>query len=77
MSRYTVTATGTASSQMVDVALTVTAANTGDDAGNPGGDDDSGGSKGAGCCQSSNDSPIAPAILGLGVIVVIGRRRRR
>jgi MYXO-CTERM domain-containing protein len=77
MSRYTVTATGTASSQMVDVALTVTQPNTGGDAGNPGGDDDAGGGKGGGCCQSSNDSPIAPALLGLGVIVVIGRRRRR
>jgi MYXO-CTERM domain-containing protein len=75
MTHYTVVATGTAASQMVDVALTVTPAGTGPDAG-PGGDD-TGGNKGAGCCQSSNDSPIAPALLGLGVIVVIGRRRRR
>ncbi len=62
---------------MVDVALTVTAADHGSDAGATGDDDDSGGGKSGGCCQSSHDSPIAPAILGLGVILVIGRRRRR
>jgi hypothetical protein len=77
MTHYTVTATGTASSQMLDVALTVTPVDTGGDGGVHGDGGDTGGGNSGGCCQSSNDSPIAPALLGFGVIVVIGRRRRR
>jgi len=77
MTHYTLTAMGTASSQMVDIALSVTPAGTGGDAGTEGDAGDNGGGHGGGCCQSSDDSPLAPAILGLGVIVVIGRRRRR
>jgi hypothetical protein len=73
---YTLSAAGTASSQMIDIPLTVTPT-VQDDAGAGGGDDGggNGGSKSGGCCETGG-SPAAPMILGLGVLVAIRRRRR-
>ena len=69
-SHYTVVATGSLSSTMSDVALTVDPEGMGSGSG-------TGDAKHAGCCSTSDSSPVAPLLLGVGVMAVVLRRRRR
>jgi hypothetical protein len=71
---YTIVAAGTASSQILDVALTVDSAPS-DDAG--AGSGNSNGADDGGCCRTGNgEAPLGTTLVAFAVILVVGRRRR-
>ncbi len=75
---YTVTAAGATTSAMIDIMLTVEPAAMPDAGPGATGDAGTAGSAGGGCCSaSSGDSPLGTTLLGAGVLLMIGRRRRR
>ncbi len=69
---YSIAGMGSTSSAMVDVALTVTAEQSGGGDAGTGGD---GGHKPGGCCDAGG-APGGAVLLGFAVAMVIGRRRR-
>lgn len=73
---YTIVATSSTSSAMIDVALTVTAPMS-LDAGNNGGSGDDGGQHGGGCCETSHGgSPLGSILIAGAVLGLVVRRRR-